>query len=268
MTMTSEQIFEYWTNQAKKYKYSPAASWSDSNAIQLEVNVISTYLKDKDHILDIGCANGFSTIRLANLKNIQIKGIDYVPEMIKYAQLRLIEQPNLLQRVVFDLGNILDLRDADNVYDTVIIIRVIINLQNWEDQKRGIRESIRILKSGGLLLMSEATIQGWLKLNALRREWGLSDIPQPEFNLYLDQDRITQEFSDSLELIHIDNFASSYFVGTRFLKPLLAKIGSKRPRPGIVTDPNTEINKWFAQWPAVGDYGTQKLFVFKKKMGF
>ncbi len=31
-----------------------------------------------------------------------------------------------------------------------------------------------------------------------------------------------------------------------------------------VADPNMEWNRWFAQLPACGDYGTQKLFVFRK----
>ena len=31
-----------------------------------------------------------------------------------------------------------------------------------------------------------------------------------------------------------------------------------------VADPNLQWNRWFAQIPAAGDYGTQKLFVMRK----
>jgi hypothetical protein len=62
-------------------------------------------------------------------------------------------------------------------------------------------------------------------------------------------------------LVDIADFASTYYVGTRVLKPLIIRaLGA-----GLdVADPEAEWNRWFAQLPAWGDYGTQKLFVFKK----
>ena len=38
-------------------------------------------------------------------------------------------------------------------------------------------ECARVLKPGGILLLSEATIQGWTKLNDFRAEWGLPRDP-------------------------------------------------------------------------------------------
>jgi hypothetical protein len=63
-------------------------------------------------------------------------------------------------------------------------------------------------------------------------------------------------------LLELVNFASTYYVGTRVLKPLL-----NQALGGLVdvADPKMEWNRWFAQLPAAGDYGTQKLFVFQKK---
>ena len=58
------------------------------------------------------------------------------------------------------------------------------------------------------------------------------------------------------------DFASTYYVGTRVLKPLLAQATGA---PVDVADPASEWNRWFASLPAVGDYGTQKLFVFRKR---
>lgn len=119
-----------------------------------------------------------------------------------------------------------------------------------------------MLKRNGILLLSEATIQGWQRMNSIRREWGLSDIPVPSFNNYIDEDRIIESLSDDFELEQISNFASTYFVGTRVLKPLLAKMAEKKIN---VADPLMELNRWFAQLPSYGDYGTQKLLVFRKK---
>jgi hypothetical protein len=64
-----------------------------------------------------------------------------------------------------------------------------------------------------------------------------------------------------MKLVEVSNFASTYYVGTRVLKPLLAKATNA---PLNIADPHAEWNRWFSQLPAAGDYGTQKLFVFEK----
>ncbi|MGH9204418.1 MAG: hypothetical protein ACRD2A_24585, partial [Vicinamibacterales bacterium] len=112
------------------------------------------------------------------------------------------------------------------------------------------------------LLLSEATLQGWRNLNAFRQEWRLPSIPMPPFNHYLDQELVVDALSPVCELVELVNFSSTYFVGTRVLKPVLAQA------LGIdldVANPDMEWNRWFAQLPAWGDYGTQKLFVFRKR---
>jgi 2-polyprenyl-3-methyl-5-hydroxy-6-metoxy-1,4-benzoquinol methylase len=228
----------------------------------MEIREISSRLSDGDRVLDIGCANGYSTVQLAASKAIDIRGLDYIPEMIDQARLRLADlEGKLAGSVEFDVGNIILLDEPDDTYDKVISIRVLINLGDWEHQKVGLLKCAQALKPGGLLLLSEATMQGWSKMNAFRREWGLRSIPMPSFNLYLDQDRVVEAVSDKLELVEIADFASTYFVGTRVFKPLLAEALGGRVD---IADPNMHWNQWFAQLPAWGDYGTQKLFVFRK----
>ena len=110
-------------------------------------------------------------------------------------------------------------------------------------------------------MLSEATVQGWQRLNALRAEWGMENIPMPPFNQYVDQDKVIAALGGQAKLIELSNFASTYYVGTRVLKPLLAQATHA---PVSVADPNAEWNRWFSQLPQAGDYGTQKLFVFRK----
>jgi hypothetical protein len=128
-------------------------------------------------------------------------------------------------------------------------------------QKKGLRELVRMVKPGGLLLLSEATIQGWQKMNLFRKEWGLEDIPMPPFNHYLDENLVIETLKPEMELVKLDNFASSYYVGTRVIKPLLSQSLNNKVNAAL---PDMEWNRWFSQLPAAGDYGTQKLFVFKK----
>ena len=182
--------------------------------------------------------------------------------MIEQARQRLrAQQDKLVGSVEFDVGDITQLKEPSNSYDKVIVVRVLINLGTWERQFSGLRECVRVLKPGGLLLLSEATLQGWRRLNALRGEWGMEDIPMPAFNQYLDQDKVIAAVSGEAELLELSNFASTYYVGTRLLKPLLAQATHA---PVSVADPNAEWNRWFSMLPSAGDYGTQKLFVFRK----
>lgn len=258
-----DEIRRYWAKQAMEHGQSPAASWSDFNVIDMEIREIQKYLVEGERVLDIGCANGYSAIQFAGQRRIAIRGLDITPEMIVEARARLANVvAGLRGSVDFDIGDITKLNEPDDAYDKVVVIRVIISLGDWARQVQGLGECVRVLRPGGLLLLSEATLQGWRQLNAFRREWKLPEIPMPPFNLYLDQDDVCNAVAARLELVELVNFASTYYLGTRVLKPLLAQaLGALVD----VANPDMEWNRWFAQLPAFGDYGTQKLFVFRKR---
>ena len=256
------EIYEFWSQQAAEHHQSSVASWSDIRVIEMEIDQISKRLSDGDRVLDVGCANGFSTVQFAARREVKLRGLDYVPKMIEEARERVERlSPPVRDRLEFDVGDITQLAEEDSSYDKVIVIRVLINLGDWERQRRGLQESARVLRSGGVLLLSEATLQGWERLNRLRGEWGLPDIPVPPFNEYVDQERVIAELSGKMRLLEICNFASTYYVGTRVLKPLLRQATNA---PVDIADPGAEWNRWFSALPAAGDYGIQKLFAFEK----
>jgi len=258
-----EQVRSFWEKQAVAHGDSPSASWSDHRVIEKEIDEITARLEDGNSVLDVGCANGFSSIQYAARRKIHLRGVDYVGEMIEQARARAERYSHELEgSVSFEAGDITGLNDPDGNYDKVIVTRVIINLGNWERQLVGLREAIRVLKPGGTLLLSEATVQGWTRLNQFRREWNLPEISMPPFNNYLDQDRVIDSVSAELTLRELVDFSSTYYVGTRVLKPLLIEsLGAQID----VADAGMEWNRWFAALPAWGDYGVQRLFVFDKR---
>ena len=82
----SDRIKDYWDSQAVKHGTSHNASWGDNWMIDLEISTISKYTHSNDCVLDVGCANGYSTFRQlerCNLKNIT--GIDFSSKMIQEA---------------------------------------------------------------------------------------------------------------------------------------------------------------------------------------
>ncbi len=261
--LTLDEIKEFWTTQALTHGRSPSASWSDHRVIEMEIREMLARLHDGDRVLDVGCANGHSTIQFASQKAVHVRGLDYIPEMIEQANVSLQSLPSSIPgKVEFGVGSIMEIPEPSLTYDKVIVLRVVINLGEWENQLTALRECARVLKPGGTLLLSEATVQGWKKLNEFRREWELPDIPMPGFNNYLDERLVIESTFAEFELVELVNFASSYFVGTRVLKPLLAKaLGGSID----AANPDAEWNRWFSTMPACGDYGTQKLFVLRKR---
>ena len=259
--MNAEEIREFWAEQARAHGESSAASWSDHRVIELEIAATGAHVRPGDRVLDAGCANGYSSARYAAL-GAHVVGIDYVPQMVASAESRRQAlEADVASRLEFRVGDIQSLEFAGASFDAVVATRVIINLPSWDEQLLALRECLRVLRSGGVLLLSEATEQGWRRLNALRAEWGLADIPMPSFNLYLDEERVLDELADELTVEQISDFASSYYVATRVLKPLLAA----RAEAAIdVADPDAEFNRWAALLPPAGDYGTQKLFVLRR----
>ena len=92
-------------------------------------------------------------------------------------------------------------------------------------------------------------------------KWRLPDIAMLPFNQYLNQETVIREDSSFSKLVEVLDFASTYYIGTRVLKPLLAKIIDADID---VANPEMIWNQWFAQLPSYGNFGTQKLFVFQK----
>jgi ubiquinone/menaquinone biosynthesis C-methylase UbiE len=259
---TDDRIKDFWGEQAREHGVAAGASWSDVRVMDIEVREILECLQDGDRVLDVGCANGHSTLRLATAKRIDVTGVDYIPEMIDGARRALRGCGNLRGTVKFEVGDARALAFPDASFDKVVVVRVIINLGAWENQRGGLAETARVLKPGGVLALSEATVQGWRRLNALREEWALPPIPMPEFNNYLDETQVVEALAPTCDLLEISNFASSYYVGSRVFKPLLARVAGCE---GRVADPLCELNRWLSMLPAAGDYGTQKLFIFRKR---
>lgn len=255
-----EEIKSYWKSQAEKYASSHKASWQDIYMIEKEIEAISSFLGDGFKVLDIGCGNGYSTIRYAKDYNLCVKGVDYVEELINAAKDNLKNFPfSVKSKVEFKVANILELFEPENYYDRIITARVFINLNNRENQEKAVHNIRKLIKPNGKALLAEATLGGRERLNALRAECGLSEIPVPSFNFYIDEDWFVKTAKRYFSKVTVLNHASTYYVGSRVVQPLMLKLKGADTAP----DPLSEINRLFSALPSYGDYGIQKLFILE-----
>src|SRR4030042_1492737 len=134
------KVAAVWDGFAQKYELDRRTSTPDAYLVDLEIRTLLKHIKNGGKLLDIGCANGYTSISLARKRKIEALGIDISSEMIKYAnQLLKLEEGKLQGTAEFRLGNILDPDFVGGYgqgnFDTVLTKRVLINILSWDEQK-------------------------------------------------------------------------------------------------------------------------------------
>jgi len=257
----TDHILQVWESQAVKHGQSHEASWGDLDMIKLETEHVSKFICPGQIVLDIGCANGFST-RLVAEKVVpkSLLAADFSPEMVKQAKESLgglpVEEVRIFQT---------DIRQIDlpsSSVDVCFAIRTLINLPTWTDQVRGIEECLRVTKSGGKVLLSEGFWEPLVRLNALRQILGLSPLVEHDFNRYLKQTRLEDWLEANQYSYQIVEFSSMYYLGTRLARELATESESY---PGFTNPINHEFASLARRFPRCGGIGVQQLLVIDKQ---
>ena len=255
----TEFIKQFWEKQGEIFKESHEASWGDNFAIDLEIENISKFINEGDNVLDVGCANGYSTFFYLKKKPSHITGVDFADNMIQNAKIAA-KKFNVENIVKFEIGDIKNLDYPDSTFDLSYTTRVLINLPNWVEQKLGIDELIRVTKKGGKIIISEAFYEPLVLLNSLRQLVKLPPLVEHDFNRYLKKTKVENYLKNKGYNFECIDMSSIYYLGSRFLRELVTN-------PSDYTGYSNPINKLFYNIEkeySGGGFGIQQIYLVYK----
>lgn len=263
----SIKIQQYWDERAQNASLDPSATTDDVFLRELEIKTfIETIIKQKKknpNILDLGCGDGFTTIRVAKeFKNSRFLGIDFSENMIANANLRLKNEEghDLKKRVEFKQGDATKILEQFQkaTFDIIISSRCLINLVSSKQQYDVLRQISLILKKNGVYISSENFEDGNLELNDLRQKMGLPKIPIRWHNKFFNpKDYLIQTRKYFID-VEIINFTSSYYYATRVIYSKFCQLKKISP------DYLHEIHKLSVDLPPFGNFSPIKLVIHKK----
>lgn len=263
MTTELKKIYTHYENEAKNKSSSSKSTMQDQFIRQLEIGKISQLLKEilnnnSEKIIEIGCGNGHTIQKLSKIIKAEFVGVDVNKKMINIAQ----SKKN--KNYTFKVDDIVNTKIPKNSFDIVFTERCLINLANWETQKKALKNIFSILRPKGRFIMLEAFDDGLIDLNKARKSLNLEKINPAWHNYYFNKKRlenyIKPMFSDyflNSSKIKFDNFLSSYYFGSRVLYPSLIHNKTKLTY-------NNKFIEFFSFIPSYGNYSPLQCCVLEK----
>lgn len=214
-------------------------------------------------VLDVGCGNGYSLRRLIEkFPQYRYVGVEHNEKMRKLAEIQVASAPSvqILPGDLRDPGSIALERESA---DIVVCQRVLINLMDPADQKKGLDTIVRLVRPGGAVLFIEAFSSGLQNLNSARGEFGVAPIPPALHNLYLPDEFFEHPALRRLPRETFDvppNLLSTHY----FVSRVLHEVATRGMNQGFVR--NSHFVKFFSEAlpDAVGDYAPLRIKAFQK----
>ena len=204
----------HWNARAASVADDVEVNLMDIFQREIEYDYVCRYLEAGTRVLEVGCGNGFSTDRFRALVD-HVDAFDYAENMVERAREAFGETNN---RFIHD--NVLEPRHLGSDYDTVVCVRVLINLRDLDEQQRAIRSLASHTRSGGRLILAEGFTDGFDALNELRDKVGLPPITPASINSYVYYEDLRPTLEESYELEETFHLGAYDYL-TRVLYPLV-----------------------------------------------
>lgn len=234
------EVNQFWDQQAREHGSASTATAPDPHYRELEIRSIMPYLSNGSKILDVGCGNGYATVKFAKAYPLsKFTGLDISEEMIAKAP--------KCKNARFMVGNVLGALPTG--WDAIICTRCLINLDSWIAQQAALENMREALRKGGDLILVENTLQGLDALNGLRGRFGLHEIKTRWHNIYFDLHELRIFLRRNFEVLSETNIGNLYYILSRVVNAKLAQADGREPQYGDA------VNAIAAQLPSLGSYG-------------
>lgn len=250
-------MFEFWSQRAALFGADPRANTNDVWLREVEIAFVHSLLQEGAYrrVLDFGCANGYSTLRLAKLHpGTDFIGIDINPDMIDVANKSAAELG--IGNARFECRSVVE-DPGEGGEDFVFAIRVFQNIESEALQRQVFDAVAARLARGGRLLTVESYLDRYIQLNEDRVAMRLPPLPIHK-HLTLLTPAFDAHAASRLTPVSVSSLSSTYYIVTRLLYSSLAK------ETGEPIDYNHPIHRIAASLPQVGDYGPQRACLYSR----
>lgn len=254
MTVTNPKL-EFWNSRADR---GATAGTDDFILKRLEIALILDNVPAGAHVLDVGCGNGATLVRLAREKRCSGVGIDFAERMVAAAE-EAARAADCRDRLRFEVGSVPGLRSELGSFDYALTERCLINLDGELSQRAAFRDIISHLRPGGLYLMLESSREGLERSNALRRMLDLDAIEPPWHNVFVSESAVERWADETVELVEIIPYSSTYHLLSRVV---YAKLARDRNEP---LKYDSDINLLSLRLPIIGNLGPARLWRWRRR---
>jgi SAM-dependent methyltransferase len=252
---TDDTILKFWDERAS---LGDLAGTNDFVLTGIEQSFLFDTIQRSSRVLDIGCGNGSSLMKLIGQKECTGVGIDFSDEMVKLAK-QASQSQGLGDRVEWHRRGVPPVPNEWAQFDVAYSQRCLINLTNVEQQKEAVLSVKDTLKSGGTYIMMECFMEGAEETNLLRRRLGLQAMDAPWHNLFFHLHEVKSWSTPSFYLEKVVHVSSTYHFLSRVINAKFAADSGEALRY------DAAINLLAAQLPQeIGEFGPVKACIWRK----
>lgn len=255
--MTTDSKLEFWNSRAQ---LGETAGTYDFPLKDLEMKLILQTIPAGSSVLDVGCGNGETLIKLACENDCRGVGVDFSEKMIEAAKTSS-KNTGCADRLSFQVGAMPGLPADLGEFDYVISERSLINLDSEATQRRAFEEIMTHVKPGGYYLMIESSVQGLQRTNELRAILELDPIDPPWHNVFIDETAVPKWANNQFSLEEVIPFSSTYHFLSRVVYAGLARDKGEELRY------DSDINMLACKLPVVGNFGPARLWLWRRTAG-
>jgi SAM-dependent methyltransferase len=188
---------DHWSQRAIEVEDDKKVNIPDSFQQDLEYEQIYKFLDKSMTVLEVGCGNGYITNIMRDMVK-HIDGIDISGKMIERAKIKFGEKNNSF--IHDDIVNPESI--FENQYDTVLCVRVIINLGTLANQLKALGNMRKLLRPGGTLILVDGFLDGFEQMSELREQLGISPIYPSKVNFYSSLADVLPAIEEHFEIEH------------------------------------------------------------------